>query len=413
MTDWLIDAADLLAEPDPGPTRWLVEGLIVDRAITALVGRWKTTKTYAGLDTGISIGTGLPAFGTAAIPEPGPVVYVIEESGKAALWRRLDALCRGRGIHPDQLRGMLHVAPNARVKLDDPEWQNRLTQLGIDLKPRAFIFDPLARMKDAARDESAQTDMAVIIEYLLHLRDDTGAAALFVHHTGHQGEHMRGTSDLESAWESKLTFKKDGDTGTVTVTATHREEEDGCVVQYRLAWDAQTRTMRLRPTLLPLAERITEYLTEHGPMGAAELATGIKTRRSDVDRTLLALQGAGTTRRGPSGKLDALGRPATNKVWHLSSQAVLPVVPDTGRPGTTHPTVEGESAGRPPSLEGTTRTTGHDGPTRASLNAPEIAEPTPPLSDSQNSEAAARTRDDALREAELLALDELAAEALT
>ena len=29
-----------------------------------------------------------------AVPNPGPVVFVNEESGKAALWRRLDALSR-------------------------------------------------------------------------------------------------------------------------------------------------------------------------------------------------------------------------------------------------------------------------------------------------------------------------------
>ena len=33
MSDWLIDGAELLAEPDPGPTPWLVDGLIVDQAI--------------------------------------------------------------------------------------------------------------------------------------------------------------------------------------------------------------------------------------------------------------------------------------------------------------------------------------------------------------------------------------------
>ena len=61
--DWTIDAADLLAEPDPGPTPWLVEGLMVDQAIVACVGRWKTTKSYGMLDLEISIATGRPAFG--------------------------------------------------------------------------------------------------------------------------------------------------------------------------------------------------------------------------------------------------------------------------------------------------------------------------------------------------------------
>ena len=61
----LIDAADLLAQPDPGPTPWLVEGLIVDQVLIAAVGRWKTTKSYGLLDICISIATGRPAFGVA------------------------------------------------------------------------------------------------------------------------------------------------------------------------------------------------------------------------------------------------------------------------------------------------------------------------------------------------------------
>ena len=85
VAGWLIDAAALLAEGDPGPTNMLVEDLITDQALTAAVGKWKTTKSYGMLDICISVATGLPAFGRFAIPEPGPVVFVNEESGRRAL----------------------------------------------------------------------------------------------------------------------------------------------------------------------------------------------------------------------------------------------------------------------------------------------------------------------------------------
>ena len=38
------------------------------------------------------------------------------------------------------------------MKLDDPEWQEQLVTLGQLVRPRLFIFDPLARMKAPARD---------------------------------------------------------------------------------------------------------------------------------------------------------------------------------------------------------------------------------------------------------------------
>jgi hypothetical protein len=350
MSDWLIDGAELLAEPDPGPTPWLVDGLIVDHAIAAVVGKWKTTKSWGMLEVAVSIATGTPAFGSSAVPEPGPVVYVIEESGRSALWRRLDSLCRGRAIYPDRLRNRLMLAANERVKLDDRDWQQRLLELGHEIRPRAFIFDPLARMKDPRREENDQTGMAPVIEYLRTLRKETQAAALFVHHTGHSGEHMRGSSDLESVWESRLAFKRDGENGIVTVKAEHREEESGATVIYVLDWHHETRTMRLRPTVPPLAERIIDHLLEHGPMGAAELAKGIETRRSDVDRALGVLAEAGTTRRAPSDKPDATGRHNPAKVWHLNDQAALRLVPESGRNGTPHPSAEVVGPSRPAPL---------------------------------------------------------------
>jgi hypothetical protein len=221
---WYMDAAALLAEPDPGPTPWLVDQLIVDRALVAVVGRWKTTKWYGVLDLCIAVATGRPAFGTFAVPEPGPVVFVNEESGKAALWRRLDALCRGRAIDPEELRGRLFVAPNAGVKLDDEEWQDRICGL-YALRPRLIVFDPLARMKAPTRDESAQKEMAGVVEFMRDLRERHETTVLFVHHTGHQGEHMRGSSDLESAWETRLRWKRDGQASVVTVESEHREAE--------------------------------------------------------------------------------------------------------------------------------------------------------------------------------------------
>src|SRR5581483_641639 len=122
---------------------------------------------------------------------------------------------RGNAIEREQLKGKLYLSANASAKLDDPSWQARLLALGRDLQPRLFVFDPLARMKASTRDENAQGDMAELIEFMRRLRDESGAAVAFVHHTGHSGENMRGTSDLESAWESRLTWKRDGTSADV------------------------------------------------------------------------------------------------------------------------------------------------------------------------------------------------------
>ncbi len=62
--------------------------------------------------------------------------------------------------------------------------------------------------------------------------DATRAAVVFVQHTGHAGDHMRGTSDLESVWESRLAFSRDG--STISISSAHREAEETEDVSYTL-----------------------------------------------------------------------------------------------------------------------------------------------------------------------------------
>lgn len=296
---WLLDAADLLERGDPGPTPWLVESLIVDGAFTAVVGRWKTTKSYGMKDICLSIATGRPAFGRFAIPEPGPVVFVNEESGEQALWRRLDALCRGRAIAFEELRGRLFVAANRGIKLDDDEWQARIIEEGLRVRPRLFVFDPLARMKAPGRNESAQNEISFAIEFMRRLRDETGAAVAFVHHTGHSGEHMRGSSDLESAWESRLRWKRDGQSPEVTIEAEHREADAPPPFEYRIAWDGLTRSMRFEPVDDPFIAFVHAFVREH-PEASANDVYKAADGRADRPRKTAVLEIVKRLREGGS-----------------------------------------------------------------------------------------------------------------
>src|SRR5262245_54499786 len=113
-TDWLERASDLLAEDDPGSTPFLVAELPVSGTLAAVTGPAKVSKTWLVLELAVSVVTGAPAFGRFEAQQ-GPVVLVLEESGRAALHRRLGAIARGRAIRPDDL-GALHFAANRRVR---------------------------------------------------------------------------------------------------------------------------------------------------------------------------------------------------------------------------------------------------------------------------------------------------------
>jgi hypothetical protein len=210
------------------------------------------------------------------------------------MWRRLDALCRGRAIDPERLRGQLYVAANAGVKLDDPGWQAELVAMGREIRPRLIAFDPLARMKAPGREENAQSGMAAPIEFLRTLREETDAAVSFVHHTGHAGEQMRGSSDLETVWETRLTWKRDGQSPLVTIESEHREAEVGDPIHYRIGWHHNTRSMRFHiaedATLKSrdLEAEIAAYLDEHPRSSTNSVAAGIKASKKIVADTLKA-----------------------------------------------------------------------------------------------------------------------------
>lgn len=283
--DWLERASDLLREPDPGPTRFQVERLLIEKAIAMILGPPKVAKTWAELELASAIVTGRAAFDTFEIGNPGPVIVVLEESGRDALHRRLDALTRGHALSPDRLRD-LHFAANRRVRLDDDEWRRRLIDAGRLIRPRAYFFDPFARLKSSGRDENAQKEMAPLLEFMRELRDAIEAAVVFVHHTGHVGTHGRGSPDIESFWESKLSIERDSN-GVYKLEAVHREAEAADPFRFRLAFDETTRTVKLSPAEAQIREDerrddINAYLDEHPEASANDVYKAVGGRRDEV-----------------------------------------------------------------------------------------------------------------------------------
>lgn len=361
---WLGRASDLLAEPDPGPTPFLVDQLIVDRAIGAVRGAPKVGKTWLLLELAISVVTGRAAFDRFEVPNSGPVVVVLEESGRAALHRRLDALSRGYGIRPAELADLLFAA-NERVRLDDPAWQKQLLEVAASIQPRAILFDPLARLKGASRNENEQTEMAPVLDFLRDLREASKSAIVFCHHTGHAGGHMRGTSDLEAYWESLVSVKRDGE--IIEVASEHREAEPGPGLRYTLSWDVLTRSMRLSAIDAPPREKliydeILEYVTAHPGSTQTEIQAGVRRRRQDVSKALDELEAGNRGRnlyRTASRRADKQGRPREVDVWNPAPEATSYGVPtpgtasalgEPGEPGTVEvPAVRGAvSPGREP-----------------------------------------------------------------
>jgi hypothetical protein len=275
---WYESAADLLAEPDPGPTPFLVDELIVEGSIAAFVGAPKNGKTWTLLDIAVAVAAGELALGRFAVPTPGPVLLILEESGRAALHRRLDMLVRGRALDPGRL-DELYFAANKRVRLDDFEWRNRLLNAAGERDWRLIAFDPLARVKGAV-DENVQREIGPVLDFLRDLRAVRGSTVAYVHHTPHDSTRHRGSSDLEAYWESKLTILKTN--GTRTIRAEHREAESTPSYVVSQGFDAMTNTLRLRAFEGELEERVREYLEQHPEASANEVNDNVEGNRKQI-----------------------------------------------------------------------------------------------------------------------------------
>jgi AAA domain len=275
---WYESAADLLSEDDPGPTPFLVEDLLVESAIAAIVGPPKKGKTWVLLDLAIAVAAGEPALGRFKVPKPGPVLLILEESGRAALHRRLDKLVRGRVIAPERLQ-MFYFAANRRVRLDDLEWQTRLFEAAEARPWRLIAFDPLARIKGAV-DENVQREIGPVLDFMRDLRAVSSAAVAYVHHSPHEALRQRGSSDLESYWETKLTVAQQGEGRTLQ--AEHREAEGAGPFRLSFGFDPITSTLRLHVAGDEVEARVREYLDEHPTASANEVDDAVEGNRQRI-----------------------------------------------------------------------------------------------------------------------------------
>jgi hypothetical protein len=280
---WFESAADLLREPDPGPTPFLVESLIVDEAIAAIVGPPKLGKTWLLLDLAIAVAAGEKALGRFAVPKPGPVLIVLEESGRAALHRRLDKLVRSRALPPESLSEFLFAA-NRRVRLNDDGWKERLLDAAAARPWRLIAFDPFARVKGAEVEENSQREIGPVLDFLRELRDASSATVAYVHHTPHDGTRQRGSSDLESHWESKLTLLEDND--VLTLRAEHRDAEAVGPLRLQIGFDRATDTLRVTVPVDARIDRIEEFLRANPTASNNAVWKEIGGKREDVMREI-------------------------------------------------------------------------------------------------------------------------------
>jgi len=198
----LYSEADLGNLPEPV---WLVDRMLTD-GLTVMYGPPKAGKTFAALSMALHIASGSQWFGSKT--ERGPVLYVSGE-GQGGLHKRIEGWKHATGIRTADM----YVIPFP-VRLGQHDHVSALIADALAIRARLVVIDTLARSM-AGMDENSAQDMGKVVAGLGHLKAQTNAGVLILHHSGVEGTRPRGSTSLFGAADTLM--RVDGDGTNLTV----------------------------------------------------------------------------------------------------------------------------------------------------------------------------------------------------
>jgi hypothetical protein len=200
----LLTVAGLRDIPPPVP---LIAGYLYRDSLAWLGGKPGHGKSFLAVDLACCIGTGTAWHGHEVTA--GKVLYLIAE-GASGLSRRVDAWTLAHG-RPVKRVVFLPVPVQLLTAVDVAAFGHLLA----DLAPDLIILDTQARVT-VGGEENSSKDMGRFVDALEHLRRQSGACVLTVHHEARAGENLRGSTALEGAATTILRATKDGQLVEVT-----------------------------------------------------------------------------------------------------------------------------------------------------------------------------------------------------
>jgi hypothetical protein len=217
------DALDNMPALEP-----LVGNLLHLDTLARVIGPSGHMKSFVTIDFAGHVGTGKPWHGQHV--HQGTVVYLVAE-GARGIRKRVRAWEQHHGLRMQNVKFLPRP-----VQAMDPEWLT-LIEACKRLGPVFIIVDTQARVSVGVEENSAK-EMGLVIDRMEQLRAATGACVLVIHHTGHVGDHGRGSSSAKGALQSELHVSKRGDRASNTVvtikTGKQKDDEQGADLEFGL-----------------------------------------------------------------------------------------------------------------------------------------------------------------------------------
>jgi hypothetical protein len=181
---------------------WLIEEVIDQRTLSAIIGESGSGKTFLALDIACSIETGRSWHDRSV--QQGSVFYFLGER-RDRFHTRLRAWEQYHGQRADiELSSMgIYLDDSKNLPLVQQELRNHRKN------PTLIIIDTLA--KHNSGDENSTSEMSKFIDNLDELRREFDTAVLVVHHSGKDSSRgPRGASAFPAALDHELLVTKSG-----------------------------------------------------------------------------------------------------------------------------------------------------------------------------------------------------------
>lgn len=186
----------LYQEMKSPPIRWLIDGVLKERGIGMLYGSSGAMKSYAAVDLACRMANGMDFHGRSM--EGGAVIYIAGEAAEETN-ERITAWVKyhGKGVRP-------YVCPWA-VNISDSEQMANLTTIVQRVgNVKLVILDNLADCSVGVKLNEPDDVGEHIKPAMLSFVKESKAAALILHHTGHDKGHERGARVLRDMTDTTI-----------------------------------------------------------------------------------------------------------------------------------------------------------------------------------------------------------------
>ena len=299
----VLRAADLNGKESK--TEWLLQNLWAAASVGIVGGPPKSCKTWLALDMIVSLASATPCLGRYKPKGKGRVLLYAAEDSQATLRRRLDMLCRHRGVSLDILEIFVITAERLRLDLNDD--QKRLAYTVKCFQPDLLVLDPLVRLHRINENDAGE--VSILLDYLRNLQRQFQLAITLVHHTrkncsaSQPGLTLRGSSDLHAWSDSSLYLRRKND--QIIMVAEHRAAPALPPIGLKLAEGNYPHLEVVeveKQNSHNLCEDILLVLKNNRePVKRAALREKLKTRNERLGKALAMLQKQNRIQRTPDG----------------------------------------------------------------------------------------------------------------